>query len=90
VIRISTGEDHGDAWIRIADDGPGIPDGLREVLLDSEFPPIEDDGEAGLGLAICREIVKEHGGRFELEKVERGTSFLITLPRPDEGNRGDP
>jgi signal transduction histidine kinase len=66
--------------IRVADDGPGIPDEVRERM----FQPFISGGSAGstgLGLAIVRRFVEDHGGSIEVESGEgRGTSFVIALP----------
>jgi signal transduction histidine kinase len=66
--------------IDISDDGPGIP----AVVQDSVFRPFVTYGKAGgngLGLAIAKKIVEDHGGMIRLdEKCETGTSFKITIP----------
>jgi signal transduction histidine kinase len=63
----------------IADTGPGI---AAEELphLFEPFHTTRPEG-TGLGLALCREIVQQHGGRIELERQEGwGAVFRVTLP----------
>jgi signal transduction histidine kinase len=66
--------------IDISDDGPGIP----AMVQDSVFRPFVTYGKAegnGLGPAIARKIVEDHGGMIRLdERCETGTSFKITIP----------
>jgi signal transduction histidine kinase len=66
--------------VTVADRGPGIPHAARERVFD-RFARLDDartraDGGAGLGLAICRELVRAHGGDVTVE----GSEFSIRLP----------
>lgn len=69
--------------ITIEDDGPGIPDDLREHIFDP-FITTHMGGEGtGLGLYLVEEIVSEHRGCIVLDAAAgRGTRFSIWLPRP--------
>ena len=69
--------------ITIEDDGPGIPDALREHIFDP-FITTRTGGEGtGLGLYLVEEIVSEHRGCIVLESTAgRGTRFSIWLPQP--------
>ena len=74
--------------MEIGDDGPGIPDGLREHVFD----PFVTGDEArtsgkgtGLGMAIAKEIVSMHGGTICLSDSKEspaGTRYRIVLPVP--------
>ena len=69
--------------IRVSDDGPGIPPGIRAKL----FQPFasEKEGGTGLGLSITKRIVDDHGGSIEVESREgRGTTFTVLLPAISE------
>ncbi len=68
------------AFIRIFDDGPGIPERVREKL----FAPFAGGGRAdstGLGLAIARELARAQGGDVKLESTgPAGSVFCMCLP----------
>jgi two-component system nitrogen regulation sensor histidine kinase NtrY len=65
--------------IVVADDGPGIPESERDKLFLPHFSTKKRG--SGVGLAIVRRIVAEHGGRIDVsENVPRGTRFAIDLP----------
>jgi signal transduction histidine kinase len=65
----------------ISDNGPGIPERLREKLFQP-FSASNSSGGSGLGLAIARELAQTHGGDVKLiETGANGTSFEIRLPQ---------
>ena len=69
--------------LEVADRGPGIPDDQLDKVFEKFYRlPRERAGEgAGLGLSICRGIVKAHGGRIWAENREGGGARLrFTLP----------
>jgi signal transduction histidine kinase len=73
--------------IRVMDTGPGIPPEALPHLFD-RFVQADDsstrrfDG-AGLGLAICRDIVRAMGGEVSVESSADGSVFTVSLPLPD-------
>jgi signal transduction histidine kinase len=66
--------------IAVTDDGPGIPEEIRDRI----FEPFVSSGKAhgtGLGLPIVKKIVKEHRGTVEVASQRgRGTRISISLP----------
>ncbi|BDG59087.1 sensor histidine kinase [Caldinitratiruptor microaerophilus] len=68
--------------IAVADSGPGIPRELQSRIFEKFYQvPGRPRGGAGLGLAICKEVVQAHGGRIWVESEEgRGATFRFTLP----------
>ncbi|MGO8761511.1 MAG: ATP-binding protein [Desulfobaccales bacterium] len=67
------------AVIRVSDNGPGIPESVRDKVFQPFFSTKEEG--TGLGLSIASRIIEEHGGRLELEsKAKKGATFVITLP----------
>lgn len=71
----------GSVVLRVADNGPGVPDRARQNLFQA-FRGSVSPGGTGLGLAIAAELVRLHGGTIELEPSERGAVFKVTLPGP--------
>jgi len=79
-IVITTSGNRAYLQIRVWDNGPGIPATIR----DSVFQPFVSHGKAescGLGLAIAKKIVEDHGGVIHLDgRSETGALFKITIP----------
>lgn len=67
--------------IEVSDNGPGIPEELRERIF-SPFFTTKGPGEgSGLGLAISAEIARKHGGTLELDgEPGAGATFRLRLP----------
>lgn len=75
------------ARLRVEDDGPGIPQEIR----DSVFDPYVTSKEhgTGLGLAIVERIIFDHDGQIAFESADGvGTSFVIDLPTVDRISGG--
>jgi signal transduction histidine kinase len=91
-VVVSTTGSRSSLQINVWDNGPGIPAALRESL----FEPFVSYGKAagnGLGLAIAKQIVEDHGGKIYLDtRSENGTLFTILLPFaiPETGTRCRP
>ncbi|MDB5592182.1 MAG: histidine kinase [Enterovirga sp.] len=83
-IEVSGERRGGTVMIRVADDGPGIPERNRTRLF-SAFQASERAGGTGLGLPVAEELVRLHGGTIVLERQAVGASFLITLPDRQTG-----
>jgi two-component system, OmpR family, sensor histidine kinase SenX3 len=84
-IRIAVEGSDGNVAIAIEDEGPGIPPEKREELFGRSArwrpPGYEDASGSGLGLFICRGIVREHGGEVTIDGAPgRGTILRISLP----------
>lgn len=74
-IIIETGGDEREVWLRIADNGPGIPPERRNDL----FAPFSSSKPLGLGLGlvICRDIVADLGGSLDFTPDASGGAVFI-------------
>lgn len=78
-IRIATA--HPCVVIEVSDNGPGVPTALRNKLFEPFFSTKDPGKGVGLGLALCRRLVVEAGGRIEVADAdEGGAKFIIALP----------
>jgi PAS domain S-box-containing protein len=63
----------------VSDNGPGIPDTEREKIFDPFFSTKGYKGN-GLGLAISRKIIQEHGGDIHVRSEAGRTDFRVQMP----------
>ena len=91
-VRISLSQAGNNVLVEFADDGPGIPREIADKIYDPFFTTKRPGGGSGLGLTICLGVIKDHGGRIELQTSEgAGAAFRIFLPaivekRPEAPN----
>jgi len=68
--------------IEVEDDGPGVPDELRDRIFEPFFSTKRPGAGTGLGLSTSRRVAESHGGRLVLEVSKPGlTIFAVELPR---------
>jgi len=65
--------------IEIEDNGPGIPEEMKDKILQPFFTTKKGTQGTGLGLSITNDIIKAHGGSLDIESTEGKTIFSITL-----------
>lgn len=85
-VRACVSERNGQIFIRVRDNGNGIPEQYRESIFQPFFRVDKSRGReyggVGLGLALVREIALLHGGRVLAEEsTENGTVMLVILPK---------
>ena len=67
--------------IEVADNGPGIPEDDIPYIKEKFYKGKNSKSTTGLGLSICDEIVKLHGGQMEIKsKLGEGTVVIVSLP----------
>lgn len=81
-ITLSTGREPGQAFLELADDGPGLPAETRNQLFQP-FVTSKGAGGTGLGLAISRRLARALGGELAYVPSDRGTRWRLTLPTPE-------
>jgi len=69
--------------LRLADEGPGIADDLREQVFQALFTTKAKG--SGLGLSLSRRIAEAHGGTISVEPSERGAAFRLAIPDSPQG-----
>ncbi|WTL07408.1 HAMP domain-containing histidine kinase [Kribbella sp. NBC_01505] len=84
-VRVVVSSTGGEAVIQVQDDGPGVPEGDRDRIFE-RFVRLDDarsrdEGGAGLGLAIARDLAQAHGGTLTARTSPLGgASFDLHLP----------
>ncbi|WP_405913408.1 HAMP domain-containing histidine kinase [Streptomyces sp. NBC_00963] len=80
-VEVSVRQRNGRIVAEVADDGPGVPPGKREKIFERfvrlDDARTRDEGGAGLGLAIARDVAHRHGGTLT---VGDGAVFALDLP----------
>ena len=71
--------------IRFTDDGPGIPEEIKESIFEPFYTTKKEGEGTGLGLFITYGIVEKHGGLIRVDSaVGKGSTFVINLPYKEE------
>lgn len=78
-VHVASRLQDGAVWVDVTDTGKGIPEDMIPNIFDPFFTTRPDG--TGLGLAVTRKIIIDHGGDIEVRsKVGTGTTFTISLP----------
>lgn len=79
-VWVSTKKDGNKILISVRDNGPGIPDSIKEKIFQPFFTTKPTGQGTGLGLSLSYDIVKAHGGEIKVNtKENEGTEFIISL-----------
>ncbi|WP_181690901.1 PAS domain S-box protein [Natronomonas sp. LN261] len=79
-VRISTRIDEEIITVRVADNGPGIPDTQKETIFGKGEKGLDSPG-TGLGLYLIRTLVEQYGGAVWVEDNDpEGSVFVVNLP----------
>ena len=82
-VEASWVDDKDTVRITVADNGPGVPDAVRDRLFEPFVTSRKRDESkpgTGLGLALVAKLVGDHGGVVDLESDDRGAAFKVMLP----------
>ncbi|MGW1181382.1 sensor histidine kinase [Streptomyces drozdowiczii] len=84
-VSVTVDADAGGVLVAVTDDGAGVPEAERDRIFERfvrlDEARARDDGGAGLGLAIARDVAARHGGTLTVS----GARFELRLPRHDTG-----
>ena len=84
MIEVTLRRDVDQVVLSIADDGQGISEEAQARLFERFYKMSSDDTSNGLGLAIAKTIVEQHGGVIEVDSAKgEGTMFVVKLPVND-------
>ncbi|MCC5926552.1 MAG: tetratricopeptide repeat protein [Bacteroidetes bacterium] len=78
-LTVRTKSGNGQVLIEIEDNGPGIPDDIKDNILQPFFTTKKGTQGTGLGLSITNDIIKAHGGRLDVHSQPGQTVFIIKL-----------
>jgi signal transduction histidine kinase len=77
-LRVEVGARNGSVRLAVTDEGSGVPESLGDRVFDP-FVTTKQDG-VGLGLALTKRIVEDHGGKIGFDRAPKGTTFWIEMP----------
>jgi signal transduction histidine kinase len=81
VVKVQTKNLGNKIEITVSDNGPGIPDDIKDKIFQPFFTTKPTGQGTGLGLSLAYDIVKAHGGELEIiSERGKGAKFIITLP----------
>ncbi|MBL4845034.1 MAG: HAMP domain-containing protein, partial [Planctomycetes bacterium] len=84
-ISVVTGVASGELQLTVKDTGCGVTAEVRERLFEPFFTTKPPGAGTGLGLAVCRDLLRAHEGRISLEsEAGQGTEVLVSLPLSKE------
>jgi signal transduction histidine kinase len=78
MLQVKTAVNENDVLVTVADSGPGIDPKTIDKIFDA-FYTTKPAG-MGMGLSICRSIVRSHGGRLWASRGDSGLTFYVSLP----------
>ncbi|MBZ4672678.1 response regulator [Deferribacterales bacterium Es71-Z0220] len=80
-IKVKTYEEDNKIYLSISNNGPKIPDDLKEKIFEPFFSTKGDGEGTGLGLAIVRQIMNKHGAGVEVFSDDNCTEFLMKFDK---------
>jgi len=88
VLQVRSGRDAERAWVVFADKGPGIAADVLNKIFEARVST--HPGGAGLGLAVAKRVVEQHGGKIAVSSpLGEGTSFELHFPLASPVGIGD-
>lgn len=86
-LTVKTALQKGKVFLSITDNGGGIPDEIKDKILQPFFTTKKGTEGTGLGLSITNDIIKAHGGELNVgSQIGSGSHFIISLPTKSKKN----
>ena len=79
-LTVRTKAENGNIHIEVEDNGSGIPEEMRDQIMQPFYTTKKGTEGTGLGLSISNDIIKAHGGTLDVRSSEDGALFIIQLP----------
>ncbi len=80
-LCLSSGQEGGEIWFEVQDEGCGIAEDVLPRIFDPFFTTREVGAGAGLGLSVAYGVIEQHNGRIEVESATgSGSRFRVVLP----------
>ena len=81
IIIIKAKETNNRVIVEISNNGPEIPEAIKEKIFDKFFTTKDASSGTGLGLNIVKQVIEEHRGEITLESDQDLTTFTISFPK---------
>ncbi len=79
-LRLKASREDGHYCMLVSDNGPGVPEEIREKIFEPFFTTKREGNGVGLGLATCKDLLSSRGGSIRLLPSEEGATFEVTVP----------
>lgn len=80
-MRLVCRDDGDFVEFRVIDSGDGVPEAIRNRIMEPYFTTKKVGEGTGLGLSICKKIAEDHGGTVSLDEESEHTCFVLRLPK---------
>ena len=88
MLKIETSSDNEYVYIKICDNGPGIPENKLKKIFEPFYTTKPEGEGTGLGLSMCASIIKKHEGTITaVNNTDKGVTFTIKLLREGVRNQ---
>lgn len=81
IIIIKAKETNDRVIVEISNNGPAIPEKIKEKIFDKFFTTKDESSGTGLGLNIVKQVIEEHRGEITVESDQDLTTFTISIPK---------
>ncbi len=80
ILEIKTSREKDNIIVSVTDNGPGIPNDIKDRIFDPFFSTKEIGKGTGLGLDVVTRIVRQHQGTIKVNSVPGKTTFVVCFP----------